>query len=85
MYFELKDATADILARSRRHNELRDLPLNLISSEDDAYDIQATAQDALGFERKGYAIVGSTEGAQRSLCLTSPRLIAAVGVLVSYL
>ncbi len=72
MYFELKDATADILARSRRHDELCDLPLQLIASESEAYDIQAAAQDALGFERKGYAVVGSTEGAQRALGLTSP-------------
>jgi hypothetical protein len=36
MYFELKDATADILARGRRHNELCDLPLDLISSEREA-------------------------------------------------
>ncbi len=72
MYFELKDATADILARSRRHDELCDLPLQLIASESEAYDIQAAAQDALGFERKGYAIAGSTERSQRTLGLTSP-------------
>lgn len=55
MYFELKDATADMLARSRRHDELYDLPLQLVSSEGEAFDIQAAAQDALGFDRKGYS------------------------------
>ena len=72
MYFELKDATADILAKSRRHNELCDLPLGLISSEREAYDIQATAQDALGFERKGYALVGTSEETRRTLGLVRP-------------
>lgn len=72
MYFELKDATADILAKSRRHNELCDLPLNLISSDREAYDIQATAQDALGFERKGYALVGTSEESRRTLGLLKP-------------
>jgi len=72
MYFELKDATADILARSRRHEELCGLPLRLIGSESEAYEIQAAAQDALGFDRKGYAVVGSSESSQRTLCLTSP-------------
>ncbi len=72
MYFELKDATADILAKSRRHGELCDLPLDLISSEAEAYDIQAAAQDALGFERKGYAIVGSSDGSRRTLGLEKP-------------
>ncbi len=72
MYFELKDATADILAKSRRHGELCDLPLDLISSEAEAYEIQAAAQDALGFERKGYAIVGSSDGARQTLGLTKP-------------
>jgi 2-keto-4-pentenoate hydratase len=72
MYFELKDATANILARSRRHGELCDLPLDLISSEAEAYEIQAAAQDALGFERKGYAIVGSSDGARRTLGMTKP-------------
>ena len=72
MYFELKDATADILAKSRRHNELCDLPLDLISSEHEAYDIQATAQDALGFERKGYALVGTSEETRRTLGLIKP-------------
>jgi 2-keto-4-pentenoate hydratase len=72
MYFELKDATADILARSRRHNEFCDLPLDLISSDGEAYDIQATAQDALGFERKGYALVGTSEESRRTLGLAKP-------------
>ncbi len=72
MYFELKDATAEILAQSRRHDALCDLPLQLIASQDEAYDIQAAAQDALGFDRKGYAIVGANEALQRTLCLTSP-------------
>lgn len=72
MYFELKDATADILARSRRHAELCDLPLDMISSEREAYDIQSAAQDALGFERKGYSIVGTSDGTQRTLGLTKP-------------
>ncbi len=72
MYFELKDATADILAKSRRHNDVCDLPLDLISSEREAYDIQAIAQDALGFERRGYAIVGSSEQSRRALGLLTP-------------
>ncbi len=72
MYFEIKDATADILARSRRHEELCDLPLDLISSETEAFDIQSAAQNALGFERKGCAIVGSSEGSQRTLALAKP-------------
>ncbi len=72
MYFELKDATADILARSRRYKELCDLPLDLISSDHEAYDIQATAQDALGFERKGYALVGTSEESRRTLGLAEP-------------
>jgi len=72
MYFELKDATADILAKSRRREDLCDLPLNLITSEKEAYDIQAIAQDALGFERKGYAIVGTSDASRRTLGLTTP-------------
>lgn len=72
MYFELKDATADSLAKSRRRDELCNLPLDLISSDREAYDIQATAQDVLGFERKGYAIVGTSEAARRALWLTKP-------------
>ncbi len=72
MYFELKDATADILAKSRWRNELCDLPLDLISSEREAYDIQAIAQDALGFERKGYALVGTSEESRRVLGLERP-------------
>lgn len=72
MYFELKDATADILAKSRRHSEFCDLPLDLISSNREAYDIQAIAQDALGFERKGYALVGTSEESRRILGLARP-------------
>lgn len=72
MYFELKDATADILAKSRRHDGLCDLPLDLISSDREAYDIQATAQNALGFERKGYAIVGTSDVSRRTLGLAGP-------------
>ncbi|WP_028749788.1 2-keto-4-pentenoate hydratase [Rhizobium mesoamericanum] len=72
MYFELKDATADILAKSRRREDLCDLPLNLIASEKEAYDIQAIAQDALGFARKGYAIVGTSDASRRTLGLTTP-------------
>lgn len=72
MYFELKDATADILAKTRRHDDLCDLPLGLISSEREAYDIQSTAQDALGFERRGYAIVGTSDASRRTLGLTKP-------------
>lgn len=72
MYFELKDTTAEILAKSRLHEELCDLPLDLIGSEQEAYDIQAFAQNALGFGRKGYAIVGSSEPARRALGLTKP-------------
>ncbi len=48
MYFELKDKTADVLARCRRREQLCDLPLDLISSEDEAYGIQAIAEDSLG-------------------------------------
>jgi 2-keto-4-pentenoate hydratase len=72
MYFELKDATADILAKSRRREALCDLSLDLIASEREAYDIQATAQDALGFERKGYAIVGTSDRSCRVLGLKGP-------------
>ncbi|MFS8112337.1 hydratase [Rhizobium jaguaris] len=72
MYFELKDTTAGILARSRRHDDLCDLPLNLIGSEREAYDIQATAQDVLGFERKGFAIIGTSDPSRRALGLTKP-------------
>jgi len=72
MYFELKDKTAEILAKSRRRERLCDLPLDLISSEDEAYGIQTIAEDALGFERKGYALVGSSEASRRTLCLTKP-------------
>ncbi|MGY5774685.1 2-keto-4-pentenoate hydratase [Rhizobium sp. LEGMi135b] len=72
MYFELKDTTADLLAKSRRHEELCDLPLDLIVSEEEAYDIQAAAQDALGFERKGYAIVGTSDLSRRALGLKGP-------------
>ncbi|MGO6817213.1 2-keto-4-pentenoate hydratase [Rhizobium leguminosarum] len=72
MYFGLKDTTAEILAKSRLHDALCDLPLDLIDSELEAYDIQASAQDALGFERKGYAIVGSSESARRALGLAKP-------------
>lgn len=72
MYFELKDATADILAKSRRREDVCDLPLNLIASEKEAYDIQAIAQDALGFARKGYAIIGTSDAARRTLGLTTP-------------
>ncbi|MDL2402451.1 2-keto-4-pentenoate hydratase [Rhizobium mayense] len=72
MYFELKDATAGILAKSRLHDDLCDLPLNLIGSEREAYDIQATAQDILGFERKGFAIIGTSEASLRALRLTKP-------------
>jgi hypothetical protein len=38
MYFDFKDATADILAKSSLHGELCDLPLDLIYSEAEAYD-----------------------------------------------
>lgn len=72
MYFELKDTTADLLAKCRRHEELCDLPLDLIVSEDEAYDIQAAAQDALGFERKGYAIVGTSALSCLTLGLKGP-------------
>ncbi|SCB19437.1 hydratase [Rhizobium hainanense] len=72
MYFELKDTTADLLAKSRRHEELCDLPLDLIASEHEAYDIQTAAQDALGFERKGYAIVGTSDLSRRALGLKGP-------------
>ncbi|WP_267553512.1 2-keto-4-pentenoate hydratase [Rhizobium rhizogenes] len=72
MYFELKDTTAEILAKSRRHEELCELPLDLIGSEQEAYDIQAFAQNALGFGRKGYAIVGSSEPCRRALGLAKP-------------
>jgi 2-oxo-3-hexenedioate decarboxylase/2-keto-4-pentenoate hydratase len=72
MYFELKDTTADLLAKCRRHEELCDLPLDLIASEHEAYDIQAAAQDALGFERKGYAIVGTSDLSRRALGLKGP-------------
>ncbi|WP_168878694.1 2-keto-4-pentenoate hydratase [Rhizobium sp. P28RR-XV] len=72
MYFELKDTTADILAKSRRREELCDLPLDLIASEREAYDTQAIAQDALGFERKGYALVGTSDPARRMLGLKGP-------------
>lgn len=66
MYFELKDATADILAKSRRREDLCDLPLNLITSEKEAYDIQAIAQDALGFERR--AMRSSVRATRRGGC-----------------
>lgn len=72
MYLEIKDATADILAKSRRHEELCDLPLSLIASEKEAYDIQAIAQDALGFERMGYALVGTSDASRLTLGLTTP-------------
>ncbi|CAN7542925.1 hypothetical protein [Rhizobium sp. LjRoot258] len=61
MYFELKDKTADVLARCRRREQLCDLALDPISSQDEAYGIQAIAEDLLGFKRKGYALVGSSE------------------------
>ena len=72
MYFELKDTTAELLAKCRRREELCDLPLDLIASEREAYDIQATAQDALGFERKGYAVVGTSEASRHMLGLREP-------------
>ncbi|WP_337268548.1 2-keto-4-pentenoate hydratase [Oryzifoliimicrobium ureilyticus] len=72
MYFQLNDATADMLAKSRRRGDLCDLPLNLITSEEEAYYIQSTAQDALGFERKGYALVGTSEASRRTLGLDKP-------------
>lgn len=72
MYFELKDATADILAKSRRREDPCDLPLNLIASEKEAYDIQAIAQDALGFARRGYALIGTSDESLRTLGLTKP-------------
>lgn len=72
MYFELKDATATILAKSRRHDELCDLPLGLISSDGEAYDIQATAQDAFGSKRRGCAIVGTSEMSRQTLGLSKP-------------
>ncbi|MEK1893017.1 MAG: hydratase [Rhizobium sp.] len=72
MYFELKDKTADVLARCRRREQLCDRPLDLISSQDAAYGIQAIAEDLLGFERKGFALVGSSEPSRRILGLTKP-------------
>ncbi|TXI02369.1 MAG: hydratase [Rhizobium sp.] len=72
MHFDLKDTTARILAESRRQDVLCDLPLDLVASEAEAYDIQAVAQDALGFERKGYAIIGTNEIVRRSLGLAGP-------------
>ncbi len=72
MYFELKDKTAEILARSRRREQLCDLPLDLIASEEEAYGIQAIAADALGFERTGYALIGSSGSSRRALGLTQP-------------
>ncbi|MBB3399420.1 MULTISPECIES: hydratase [unclassified Rhizobium] len=72
MYFELKDATGDILAKSRRREDVCDLPLNLIASEKEAYDIQSIAQEALGFERKGYAIIGTSDASRQTLGLTTP-------------
>ncbi|SEH77657.1 hypothetical protein SAMN05216228_1008171 [Rhizobium tibeticum] len=67
MYFELKDKTADVLARLRRREQLRNLPLDLISSEDEAYGVQAIAEDSLGFERKAMHLsaVANLPGASR--------------------
>lgn len=72
MYFELIDRTADILARSRRHESLCDLPLDRIETEAEALEIQMAALDSLGFERKGYSIVGSSLASRRLLGLSQP-------------
>jgi 2-keto-4-pentenoate hydratase len=72
MYFELIDRTADILARSRQHRTVCDLPLDRIKTEAEAFEIQMAALDSLGFERKGYAITGSSEASRRLLGLTQP-------------
>ncbi len=72
MYFELKDSTAEILAKSRRRETVCDLPLDKISSDAEAMEIQNAALNALGFERKGYAIVGSSEASRRTLGLSKP-------------
>jgi 2-keto-4-pentenoate hydratase len=72
MYFELIDTTADRLADSRRHDTPCDLPLDRIVTEAEAVEIQNAALDSLGFERKGYAIIGSSQASRRTLGLTSP-------------
>jgi 2-keto-4-pentenoate hydratase len=72
MYFELMDATAERLAKSRRHETCCELPLDKITSDQQAMEIQVAALDALGFERKGYAIAGSSEASRRMLGLSKP-------------
>jgi 2-keto-4-pentenoate hydratase len=72
MYFELREKTAEILARSRRLMQLCDLPLDLITSESEACELQEAAQDALGFERRGYAVVGSSPATRGTLGLSKP-------------
>ena len=72
MYFELIDSTADILAKSRRHETCCDLPLDMISSNAEALVIQTAALDVLGFSRSGYSIVGTSEASRKFLGIGRP-------------
>lgn len=72
MYFELIDKTASVLAKSRRRETISELSLDGIATEAEAFVIQAAALDLLGFERKGYAIIGSSAASRRLLGLTRP-------------
>lgn len=72
MSFDLGGNTAEVLAESRRRNILCDLPLDRIASREEAYRILVAAEDAYGFERGGYAVVGSSEGVRRTLGLSGP-------------
>ncbi|WP_454848497.1 2-keto-4-pentenoate hydratase [Rhizobium binxianense] len=72
MHFELIDSTAEILAKSRRHETCCDLPLDRISNVGEAIEIQTAALDALGFDQAGYSIVGSSEASRRLLGLDRP-------------
>ncbi|MEZ2130106.1 MULTISPECIES: 2-keto-4-pentenoate hydratase [unclassified Sinorhizobium] len=72
MYFELIDSTAETLAKSRKRETSCDLALDRISSGSEALEIQTAALDALGFERNGYTVVGSSEASRRMLRLTNP-------------
>lgn len=77
MHFRLIDATAELLARCRRADTCGEVPLDQITSEQEAEEIQLAALDALGFDRKGYSIVGSSGESRRTLGLSKP-LFSAV-------
>lgn len=72
MSCELMASAAETLARGRRNGAVCDLPLDKISSETQAEEIQNAALDALAFEGKGYANVGSSEGRCSTLGLSKP-------------